>query len=136
MEVEGRLDKLEGHAVSTEHRLGNLSAEIKGLGAIVSSQGSKLDQIIVAVTTTEAAAKATPRFEFGKMLSIVKDLAYLGALVGVLSTWLIITLTTAENRVKETQLSFVMLRLDSIVKRMDRLDDRLGWTPNFEGKPK
>jgi hypothetical protein len=133
MEVEGRLDKLEGHAVSTEHRLGNLSAEIKGLGTIVSSQGAKLDQIIIAVTTNDAANKARPQFDFAKTLSIVKDLAYLVGGVGVLSIWLIVTLTAAEDRVQSAQYAFLVQRIDAIVKRLDRTDDRFGWSPKLEG---
>lgn len=134
MEVEGRLDKLEGHAVSTEHRLGNLSAEIKGLGAIVNSQGAKLDQIMQAVTANDAASKAAPKFDGAKTLTIVKDLAYLFGLVGAVSTWLILTLTAAEDRVQATKYAFLEQRVDAVVRRMDRTDDRLGWMPRFEMK--
>jgi hypothetical protein len=132
MEVEGRLDKLEGHAVSTEHRLGNLSAEIKGLGTIVNLQGSKLDQIIVAITTNEAASKAAPKFDAAKTLGVVKDIAYLVGGIGALSIWLIMTLTASEDRVQAAKYSFLEERMNAIVRRLDRTDDRLGWAPRLE----
>ena len=135
----GRLDKIEvsvgrldTHAISAEHRMNNLSAEIKGLGVVVSSQGTKLDEVLRIITANDAAAKVMPRFDFARTLQIVKDLAYLAALIGVLSTWLIITLTAAGNQVSQSKQAFLEQRFDGMIRRMDRLDDRLGWTPNLE----
>lgn len=132
--AEGRLDKLEQHAVSTENRLGGLTSAMQTLTTVQTTQGAKLDQILSMVMTQDATNKALPRFDFAKVLSLVKDSAYLVALVGALSTWLILTLTAAENRVQAAQYGFITQRMDAIVRRMDRNDDRLGWTPKVESK--
>lgn len=118
---DDRLEKLEKHATKTEGRL----------DTIEKTQGhhsTKLDQIFTAVTRAEGR----PQFDLWKAVSSVRDVLAIGAVIGSLSVWLVLTLTAAENRVTETKLAWQVEKIEWQNERIKRLEAAFEWTAKTE----
>ncbi len=116
-----RLDKLETHAMQTTARLDHIE---KTQG----QHSTKLDQIFTAVTRAEGR----PSFDLWKAVSSVRDVLAIGAVIGTLSVWLVITLTAAENRVTETKIAWQAEKIEWQSERLRRLEASFNWVPRIE----
>lgn len=100
--VEGRLDRVEQHAVGIENRVVNVEKTL-------AAHGGKLDSIITALTKAEGR----PVFNFTESLTVVKDMAILFALVCGGIIWLATIINSAGNAVIANRLDFIEQRLPS-----------------------
>lgn len=120
---DGRLDKLEDHAVRTEGRL----SAIEGTQA---AHGSKLDSIAASIgqlSTSLVRYDSRPVFDFHAWVKTVGVLFTVCAILGGLATWFVLTMTAADNRV-------TAVRLDYQASELQRIRDAMGWRPTFESK--
>ena len=99
-EYDGRLGKLEGHAIKTEGRLDRIEDTLIEHGRKQDAAASQLSTILAAVTGIQSA----PRFdihEWARTLGVV--VVVCGSLAG-LSVWLIVTLTRTDTATQELKL--------------------------------
>lgn len=99
-----RLDKLEDHALKTEGRLGIIEQT-------QSIHGTKLDQIVQAVTTYGAR----PVFDAHRTVSLVRDVVVMASVFSSLAVWLVLTLTSANDKVTETRLMYQERQIHELV---------------------
>lgn len=78
--LENRLDSVERQGVELTHRLQSVEVTQHQHSAKMDSMASKLDQIVTAVTRSEAL----PKVDLVKVLMVTKDLAILTGLVATL----------------------------------------------------
>jgi hypothetical protein len=110
----GRLDKLEDHAVRTEDRL-NVIEKTQGV------HGDKLDQIVTAVTRYDSR----PVFDFHQWTRTIGVLVAIFGAFATLATWFVLTMNAAENRV-------VALEIVHLKERIAETRAAWSWVPQIE----
>lgn len=123
---DGRLIKLENHALKTEGRLDTIEKT-------QSSHSVKLDQIFTAVTIQQNV----PRFDVHKMISTIRDILGIAGVFGFLAVWLIVTLNAATERATALDIKhnaeIAGLKNSYALERIDRLTSAFTWRPSIEG---
>lgn len=116
-------------SVANEHiydaRFQTLEEVVEEHGEILKDHGGKLQQILIAVTRTEAV----PQFNLQGTLSIARDIIAMLAIFGTLSVWVISTVTSSNDDV--TRVKIISLEED-----LNFMRDAFKWTPRFEDTTK
>lgn len=97
---EGRLDSVEKQGADLTHRVQNVEATLRHHGAKMDTMGVKLDQIVTAVTRSEAL----PKVNLKEVLNVTKDLAILSGLVAGLLAFIINSYGAADRAVTSHRL--------------------------------
>ena len=73
------------------------------------------------------------------MISTVRDLFAIGAVIATLSVWLVLTLTAANDRAAELVLKHqgevADLKISVLQNRIDRMSNALNWKATMEKLP-
>lgn len=101
LRFEGRLDSVEKQGADLTHRVQSVEATLRHHGAKMDTMGAKLDQIVTAVTRSEA----TPRTNLKEVLNVTKDLAILSGLVATLLGFVINSYGASDRAVMSYRIS-------------------------------
>lgn len=146
--ADGRLHALEGHAIKTEGRLDRIDDTLRAHGAQMGQLDGKMDQIITAVTRSEASQREP--FDIHAWVRTVGVLFTCASILAGLALWFVITVTAADTKVqaKETERiaettkmadlhlrELYDLRLNSLRDRLREMEGKFNWRPSLESRP-
>lgn len=99
--TENRLDRLEQHATETQHRLGVVETQLKGISADVKT-------LVQAV----AGVAAQPRHDWFKVVPALAGAVVIFTAIGGVITYIASNVNAAANARQEERLMFLQMRLD------------------------
>jgi len=115
---EGRLDNVEKQGFDLTHRLQNVEATQRNHSAKMDTMGIKLDQIVTAVTRSEAV----PRVDLKEVLTVTKDIAILAGLVATLLGFIINSYGASDRAVQDWRLAQMEKRFEGNVSVQPKTD--------------
>lgn len=99
--TEARLDRLEVSSAESNHRLGVVETQLKGISADVKT-----------LVQSVATAAATPRHDFFKIIPALAGAVVIFTAVGGVITYIASNTNAAASARQEERLSFLHMRMD------------------------
>jgi hypothetical protein len=122
---DGRLDKLENHAVRTEDRLNNIERTQEAHGGKLDGIGTTLQTL----TTQLVRYDSRPQFDASRIISTARDVFAILAVCGAFGVWYVTTLAGARS-------DLLTLEIRHQAEKISWLESRFNWTAQLESKPK